>query len=728
MRKLILSLSTFLFIICSCTEDIDTSARYVFTEYTVAGYLEAHSDYSQYLELTKLVPVSGRSQSSVYQLLTARGNYTCLALTNKAIEEYLQDLVKQGLISEPSWDAFTDERKLDSIRRVIVLNTVIDGHDTETQRYTINLITTFGGGSENAQFPLPTINDHKLTFSGEKNDTVYLDNDCPLDPRNRDIPLTNGVLHQLHKVIAPKDESCARYIKNILEEKREGYLMFAKALQACGLLDTLSAVRDEAYELLYQEQGSDLDMKNYVSKGGGDMSSTSDPDAHAPEHRKYGFTFFCETDDFWRSQGIDPTASDAVEKLQSWIVANNMYLSDGGYIDDANYRSTKNMLHQWTVYHILPMKIPANKLVYHCNELGYNGYNSTSNKKYSLPVVEWYPVYGGDRLIKIYQSAQSVESAEGSEGTGIYLNTFPERNNGISDDGSEGYCAPDKRGVHILTTHELAQVTDIVNACIYPIDKPLAYTDVTRSDLSKERIRFDLFSLFPESITNGIRRADSPEGKHQHVFVSLYNRYKYFENMTIMNEETHFIHYNGYKTAWANYCGDEDKAFGHFDIMFRLPPVPKRNTYEFRYKLLATAARGVVQVYFGNDPEKLPVAGIPIDMTKEVQQFFGEGATWADLTDAGKEEDEIIEIDHKLRNHGLMKAAKHECELSNTTSRDKSNCSRHIIVRQTLDPAETYYVRFKSVLDLERPELYLDYFEYCPKEIYDSPETPEDIW
>jgi hypothetical protein len=57
MRKLILTLATLLFFI-SCTEDIDTSARYVFTEYTVASYLEAHEDYSQYVELTKYVPVS----------------------------------------------------------------------------------------------------------------------------------------------------------------------------------------------------------------------------------------------------------------------------------------------------------------------------------------------------------------------------------------------------------------------------------------------------------------------------------------------------------------------------------------------------------------------------------------------------------------------------------------------------------------------------------------------
>ncbi|MBQ8454782.1 MAG: hypothetical protein IJ537_05525 [Bacteroidaceae bacterium] len=716
MRKLVLSLFTFLFIICSCTEEIDTSARYVFSEYTVAGYLDAHEEYSQYVELTKLVPVSGRSKSSVYQLLTARGNYTCFALTNEAIDKYLQDLVEQGLISEPSWDAFTDDRKLDSVRKVVVQNTVIDGGDMESQRYTIDLITSVGGAKENAELPLPTIYDHKLTVRQDKEDVIYLDNDCNIDPLNCDIPAINGVLHQLHKVIAPKDESCARYLQIILDEQREGYLMFAKAVQACGLLDTLGKVRDEVYESLYQAQGDALNMENYMDKGGYDMTTISgDPHAYAPEHRKYGFTFFCETDDFWQSQGIDPKASDAVEKLQDWIASNGMYLSDGGYQVNNNYASPKNMLHQWLVYHILPMRIPANKLVYHCNE---NGYFYNTNNKYTIPVFEWYPVYEGGRLLKIYESAES---------NGIFLNSFPERDNDIRGTGHESYCAPEKRGIQILTNDDRAVVTDIVNACIYPIDKPLAYTDVVREDLGKERIRFDLFALFPEAITNGIRRADSPLGKWQHVFVSLYNRYQYFENMTILNEETHFIHYNGYKANWANYSGDEDKAFGHFDIMFKLPPVPVRNTYEFRYKLLATAARGIVQVYFGTDPDRLPVAGIPIDMRKNVEVFFGDNATWSDLQDGSKDDDEIIEIDHKLRNHGLMKATKHEHD--SELARDKSNCSRHIIVRQTLDPNETYYVRFKSVQpDLSRPELYLDYFEYCPKEIYDSPERPEDVW
>jgi len=37
----------------------------------------------------------------------------------------------------------------------------------------------------------------------------------------------------------------------------------------------------------------------------------------------------------------------------------------------------------------------------------------------------------------------------------------------------------------------------------------------------------------------------------------------------------------------------------------------------------------------------------------------------------------------------------------------------------------------ESVVSLyfrERIECQLDYFEYCAKEVFDNPETPEDIW
>ena len=225
-------------------------------------------------------------------------------------------------------------------------------------------------------------------------------------------------------------------------------------------------------------------------------------------------------------------------------------------------------------------------------------------------------------------------------------------------------------------------------------------------------------------MTNGIRRADSSQDKFNHVYIPTDKYYRYFNNMSIMSDDTHFIHFNGYNVSWENYDGDEDKWLGRYDVMFTLPRVPKRGTYELRYKVLATGARGVVQMYVGSDPDNLPVAGIPVDLTKSIQDLWGQSAIIADTDD----QDYNAEIDKKMRNNGFMKASQSVASNSNKWERASIRCSRRIIWRGTMDPNLTYYIRFKSVLDSDKKELYMDYIELCPKEVYDNPDMPEDLW
>ena len=64
----------------------------------------------------------------------------------------------------------------------------------------------------------------------------------------------------------------------------------------------------------------------------------------------------------------------------------------------------------------------------------------------------------------------------------------------------------------------------------------------------------------------------------------------------------------------------------------------------------------------------------------------------------------------------------------NSRVNSSSNIVRHVIVRQTMDPDKTYYIKFKSVLDRTTAEFYMDGLEFCPKAVYDNPNEPEDIW
>ena len=116
-------------LLVGCKEQVDTSSRYVFEMETIASYLLKHDDYSEYARLLDEVKISKHSESTVMQLLSARGNYTCFAPTNPAIGQYLDSLVAKGLITAPSWEAFPTDEMRDSVMKVIVFNSIIDGGD-----------------------------------------------------------------------------------------------------------------------------------------------------------------------------------------------------------------------------------------------------------------------------------------------------------------------------------------------------------------------------------------------------------------------------------------------------------------------------------------------------------------------------------------------------------------------------------------------------------------------
>ena len=706
MRKLCLAVVGFIFL-WGCTETIDTSARYVFSEETIMSYLEKHEAYSSYVDILRNVNISKASDSRVSQLLSARGVYTVFAPTNEAIQNYLEYLVEDGLIPEASWDAFPSERKRDSIRKVIVYNSIIDGGDELDAFF---YVADFPANKD--EFVLGCLNDKKLSVRKPDKypDSIYINDDCPVSITERDILTINGIIHQIGKVIAPKDITAASYIQQYLDDRKEGFRARFRIIQACGLLDTLRAVRDEKYEELYQT-GKIPDLVGMVSAYGFAEGEI----AYAPKHRLYGFTIFAEPDEFWIEQGIDPNDSDLLRKVIQWILDNHQYSDDDKFTTDENYTSENNLLYQWMTYHILPMRIPKGKLVFHINEFGYN---LNRPEVYAIPVYEFYTTMGKRRLFKLMESGAS---------NGVYINRFPITDNGRRGTGNEIGCDPDKVGSRVETDSPLAILNDISNCNIYPISAPISYNDATRDNFQKNRIRFDGMSLFPEAINNDFRLKKASEERYKHVYIPNTLRvYNYLENMQ-QNADMNFVYYNAWNDDWCNLHRDEMKAVGRFEVMFKLPPVPRRGTYEVRYKVLANSKRGVAQVYFGSDPDKLPAAGIPLDLTLDCRndaaaRFVG----WERDTD---DDDYDAEVDKKMRNNGFMKGPK-SINSNDGTERDYNDREniRHIFVRQTLDPNETYYIKLKSVLEEERKEFYMDFIEYCAKEIYDNPEKPEDIW
>lgn len=717
MKRTRLFLAATSMFFAACTENVDVSNRYVFVNYSAGAYLEKHPEqYSEYIDLLHQVHVSDMSETTVAQLLKARGNYTVFAPTNEAIYKYLESLVGSGLVTEPSWESFTDSVKRDSIRSVIVLNSILDGGDDTRAFQTFDFPTNNG-----EEIVVPNMYDRKLNvyygsrgvekdefgnFAGTV-DSLYINGDCPINERNRNIPVSNGYIHQMEKVIDPKNITMADYMADILYNQKGPYLVITRAVQACGLMDTLRMVRDEKYENMYK-RGIITDLQRMTSHGFAEGGTAS-----VPEHRKYGFTLFAETDDFWKEQGIEPTDPNLLTKLQDWILQKNQYTRDDAFVTGTDYQNPSNLLHQWTTYHLLPMKIPADKLVIHENE---QGYNQSRPSELGVAVSDFYTTYGQRRLMKMYESRESE---------GVYINRFPVLDNGRQGNYHELSCDADKVGCRVGKDDPRAVLGDIVNGYIYPIDAPLAYSDAVRDNMHRQRLRFDVMSILHESISNDVRKAHRTEEKYQHVYFPNSPLYPYFENLWIANG-SHFVYYNAYTVYYPNLNADEIKAVGYYDLTFTLPPVPRKGIYELRWGYDSNPRRGMAQIFFGNNKDKLYASDIPLDI--RVTVWNGDTGFEVDTGD----ENYDAEVDKRMHNKGYMKGGHAWTEYG--TSYTGRQCStwqspmRRIIFRGIMDPSETYYLRIKSVLDSDKTEFMMDILEFCPKEVYDNPEVPEDIW
>ena len=389
----------------SCKEDIDTSDRYTYSKKSITAYLESHEQFSEYCAMLGQVKISRRSQSTVKQLLSARGNYTVFAPSNEAIYAYLDSLTKRGIISAPSWDAF-DSRQLDSIRQVIVFNSIIDGGDYDYAGNSILYETNSFPSAANEYLETPTMSDRKLTVRHgvEQVDSIWINDNALMSMYNRDVSLLNGVLHQMESVIAPGNEALTALLQSFLDENQEGFMVAAKMVLACGLNDTLGKIRDEVYEELY-ETGILQNLDRHPTEGSVGT---------IPEHRKYGFTLFAETDDFWRRAIGKSPADITIEDVKQYLIGQGVYPDA---TTDNNYTSPSNLIYQFITYHLLPVCIPVDKLVIHYNERGYDPKTQTLG----VPMYELYTSMGQRRLIKIYESKQCK---------GVYLNRFPKLNNG----------------------------------------------------------------------------------------------------------------------------------------------------------------------------------------------------------------------------------------------------------------------------------------------------------
>lgn len=658
----------------SCKDEVDQSDIYTFTGNLMSDYLEKDSTTTYFSYLTKRVKLSTHSQSSVYNLLSARGNFTCFAPTNDAVQQFLD-----SLYSTKNYDITLTP---DSTAEFIVNNCLID-HDNDEAL----LSTAFQEGTlEHQSFSGRFVTVNFDTLAGGQA-AVYIDKFSRI--LATDLEVENGVIHIVNKVVAPTTSTLSALI-----EATPYLQVFANLLKMTGYDEVMNAsFRDMDYEYNHPENGPGVPTRN---------NGAAVP---CPDHRDFGFTAFVETDSVFAAKMGLNIQKDADNRITNWedVFAQIEQKCKEYYpaATSSDYTSDENAVHQFVGYHLTNRSVGYNYLLVHYNEQGY-GYAFPENL--AIDVWCYYPTLSQNRILKLM---------EGKQIDGKRINRY------VSERNQSNYneVTVPRQGILLHNEGENAAL----NGYFYTIDDILWYDEDVPNKVLNERMRYDVCDLLPCQMSSGFRRITSGS-----LMNGVNIPHGYFDELTY-TEESNVIYLTGYGSQWKNYQGDEYNICGQYDVTLKLPHVPYEGTYEFRIGLSNNAWRGMMQVYFGSNKNNLEAVGLPLDMRIEgstATTVFG----WEEDSN---DEDENTQIEKNMRVHGYMKPPKYfgsaNRASANGNFRNSSACFRRIIYTGNMSPDKTYYVRFKSVLETTDGQFFLDYIELTPKSVYNGVEE-EDDW
>lgn len=655
-----------------CQDKVDESSMYTFTGQLMSDFLTEEEEMSDFCYLTKKVKLSKFSESTVYDLLSARGNFTCFAPNNKAVQAFLD-----SLYNTPNYDITLTP---DSTAEFIVNNSLID-HDNSPAL----LSTSFMEGTiERQSFAGRFVTINFDTITGGRS-AIYIDKYSRIIAS--DIEVENGVVHKVNKVVAPTTSSLSALI-----ESTENLQVFSNLLKVTGFYNDLAAsFRDMDYEY------------NHPLTGLGTPTETGDSPVPCPEHRDFGFTAFVEADSLYE-QAFGVKIQKEKGQIVNWneVFAAIEEKCKEMYPDatSTDYSSDNNAVHQFVGYHLTDRSIAYNYLNVHYNEQGF-GYRNPEN----LSIDTWcyYPTLTQNRLMKIM---------EGKQIDGKRINRYVSKR----DWKNFAELEVPREGILLHNDGENAAL----NGYYYVIDEVLWYDNDVPNKVLNERLRFDLCDLLPEQMSSGYRRITSGDAAK-----GLNIPTGYYSKMTF-TDESRVVYLGAYGAQWQNYQGDEYNIVGQYDVTIELPHVPYFGTYEFRLGIQNYSTRGMCQVYFGTNPKNLQATGLPLDM-----RIYGTSPVIGWEKDDPEDEDVNTEIEKRMRVKGYMKSPKYfgPASSSAVTSnyRDNERVMRYIMYTGNFDPKETYYIRLKSVLENTQTQLFLDYIEFAPKTVYNGVEE-EDDW
>ena len=649
----------------SCTEEIDKSNRYTFTEETLASYLQNRPEFSHLVQIFERADMMGT--------LDTYGEHTLFAPTNSAIEKYLYE-------QDSIWQATGDstitgirspylEELSDSMAKVIARSHLIP------EKYETIDMTWETMPVQNYNNRYVSLN----TTSDENGYHIFVENKSEIIVG--DELVENGVVHVVNHVVEQTTKRLFEHIDNY-----EYFSIFAEAIEKTGYDEKMLGYIDESYDMMHIEA---TPYRTFQGTGY----------ARHPQQKREGYSAFVPYDSILISKYNINNIDDLIAEAQKWY----------GNEDANDYTSPKNALNKLVAYHLLDCDVVYDKFIlYKYNTDDFEG--------------EWAFMAGYDRrdyFVSKNDLILKVLRPLSKDDTKVYLNST-NRNMPISD-GMQNhmniliYSPTD----FINKGGEYANFkANALNGTIHPIEGLLIYDkDEMENNVLYERMRFDFAALLPELMTNAVRYCTKKEcgSTYTAAFGATSGDVNipdgYSKNLKINNPLTH-LHY---LTPWpwgATLYGDEFIASGQYDFEYRLPPVPA-GTYELRLGYTATEVRSITQFYVrkGSD-NKAEICGIPVDL-----RIFATDSRIGWIADS-ETSDEGMENDKTMRNHGYMKAPlsiaqNFSSEAVKPSARHYNGAIRYIVTTTELTGYDNW-LRMKNVMEDNTKEGMHDYIELVP--------------
>lgn len=688
-KKLICKIAALAFVpgmlsLTSCKEDIDESNLYTFTGETIEDYLanrpDKFSSFNYILQRTELD-----------KLLSGYGTYTCFAPDNEAVAAYIDSLYNDETNKELPHNGMT-ENSLEGLTDSLC-NDIAKFHLAATKVMAINMengmtINTMLGRDINTSIDSISgktiINSYSLITG--------MDNE-----------LENGVLHEVNHVIRRSNLLVSGEMEN-----HKDLSIFADALKLTGLADSLT------------QQSRKL------------TAPANSYNFYTPENAVLGYTIFAETNTTLGQNDIHSVTDliNHANKVYGGCAAqgsgwydyyrnNNIQVSTGN-----DYANPNNCLNMWVRYHILKQRVSYDKMVYSWNEIS------------KVPLYEYYETMLPMTLVKVLRSSKA--------GAGkLFLNRY-EANSSLTDQVGE----LGSESIHqVVDGHSGIEITkqniQALNGYIHPINGMLEYEEWVPKGVLNERIRFDATTMTKELASANLRGATGAEinalnGAKKGQDGNLGGDYiripvDFSENMVIYNGESTRLYYlPGRENNWNNFQGDEFNSKGNVDLAFRLPPVPD-GTYELRVGVSLNGNRGMYQFYLGegtNNRTKMEALDIPLDeRTEIVKNIDGTPDAQTGWTLYTAMEDMGVETDQAMHNLGWMRGPLYYTvgKGTSTYARATKESIRRIVTRKELHQG-TYWFRIKSALDDDSRQMYFDYLELVPVNVYNNTRYLEDMY